>query len=187
MKFVTKYLICVTILTINISLFGLFQSEAGADETPGEVIVSGRNLRNAAGRKVGLWVEEDGAIEAYYKDGVRDGVFRGYERDILRLITFGEYKNGDPIGTWYYFDREGYLSWVEKEIGKNPGLTVKRDDGKLIIPKFKSYIIEYYPNGMIKAEGMALHYGTPQIDFFKKGLWKYYDPSGKSTKTEDND
>jgi antitoxin component YwqK of YwqJK toxin-antitoxin module len=185
MKPASKYVTYITVLAITISLFGLFQAEPGADETRGE-IVSGRNLTDAAGKKVGLWVEENGSIEVYYKDGLRDGVFRSYERDIGRLITFGEFKNGNAVGTWYYFDREGYLSWIEKEIGLNPGLTAKGADGSIIVPKFKSHMIDYYPNGVTKAEGIALYFESSVLHFYKKGIWKYYDPSGKLIKTENH-
>jgi len=180
------HMICFLLLVI----MGLFpqplQTKASADGTEGQVIPSGRNLRNTVGNKVGLWVENNGQIEVYYKDGLRDGVFRLYEGNTWRLTLFGEFRNGRRVGIWYFFDREGYLYWVEKDIGENLGLSVKRDDGKSIVPKFRSYITEYYPNGVVKAEGIALYNEDPVIDYFKKGIWKYYDASGRPIRTEDH-
>jgi antitoxin component YwqK of YwqJK toxin-antitoxin module len=186
MKPVSKNLIYIALLAMAISPFGQFQTTADEEETPGEMIVSDRNLRNAAGKKVGLWIENNGLMETYYKDGLRDGVFKSYFGSNGRLDVFGEYRNGNPAGIWYFFNEKGHLILLEKEIGKNPGLTVKGDDGRTMRPPFKSYVIEYHPNGMIKEEGIALYEKSIQIDFYKKKIWRYYDPSGKLIRTEDN-
>jgi antitoxin component YwqK of YwqJK toxin-antitoxin module len=184
----TKYIISLAVLVLNISLSVPFQSQANAaNENIVQTTCSDCNLRDSQGRKVGLWIEENGLKEIYYKDGLRHGIYKSYYRKNGKLEGLGECENGNKTGTWYYFDEESHLVGIEKGITKNPGLTVKREDGERMTPLFKSYFIRYYPNGVIKEEGIALYDKEIEIDFFKKGTWKYYDQSGKLIKTEEHD
>ncbi len=57
------------------------------------------NSVDNAGQKIGLWVENDGLIEAYYRDGELEGIFKSYYRKNGKLGVFGEYTNGDRTGT----------------------------------------------------------------------------------------
>lgn len=144
------------------------------------------NSVDNAGQKIGLWVENDGLIEAYYRDGELEGIFKSYYRKNGKLGVFGEYTNGDRTGTWYYFNETGQIYMIECEISKNVNLQVLRDDGELITPEFKSFLSFYYPNGNIKEEGVVLFDEDIEIDFFKYGTWKYYDQEGNLLKVEDH-
>jgi antitoxin component YwqK of YwqJK toxin-antitoxin module len=142
------------------------------------------NQKNAQGKKTGLWIEDNGLREVYYKNNKRDGLYKTYSRKTGKLSALGEYKNGDKSGTWFYFNEKSQLIMIEKELSLNTENSVKRDDGVKITPKFKSYIIFYYTTGNIKEEGVALYDEDIEIDFFKSGQWKYYDKEGKLIKTE---
>ncbi len=71
---------------------------------------------------------------------------------------------------------------MEREIVKHDPGTVKGKHGEIIEPFYKSYVVRYYPIGVIKEEGTAV-YEDIEIDSLKIGEWKYYDESGKLTKT----
>lgn len=45
--------------------------------------------------------------ETNYKNGQRNGIYKRYENDELRV--FGEYTNGEPSGIWFYFTPSGVL------------------------------------------------------------------------------
>ncbi len=135
------------------------------------------NLRDNKGLKAGLWIENKGLTEVYYKNNLRDGVFRSYNKKDRKLSGFGEYTKGLKSGTWYYFDEKSQLFMKEQNISINHK-RIKRDDGVEILSQFKSYVILYYPDGIIKEEGNALYDEDIEIDFLKTGLWKYYDSKG---------
>jgi len=142
------------------------------------------NQKDEKGRKTGLWIEDDGFTEVYYKAGLRNGILKSYYPLNNRLQFFGEFKNGNVVGTWYFFNQDSHLVLIEKDISKNSRLTIMRDDGAVkMIPPMKSYVIEFYPNGMPKEEGIALYDKSVVINFFKKGKWKYYDEAGKLVRT----
>ncbi len=137
----------------------------------------GFNLRDSKGLKTGLWIENKGLIEVYYKNNLRDGVYRAYNKKNGKLSGFGEYTKDMKSGTWHYFDEKSQLFMKEQNISINHR-KIKRDDGVEILPQFKSYVILYYPDGIIKEEGNVLYDEDIEIDFFKTGLWKYYDSKG---------
>ena len=144
------------------------------------------NLLNSNGQKIGLWIENNGLNEVYYKDGKRNGIFKSYYRKNGRLSGFGEYLNGNRTGTWYYFNENSQIVMIESEISNNVDLQILRDDGELVTPEFKSFVSLYYPNGVIKEQGIAFYNEDIEIDFYKYGTWKYYDQSGNLLKTEDH-
>jgi antitoxin component YwqK of YwqJK toxin-antitoxin module len=144
------------------------------------------NLIDSNGQKIGLWIENDGLIEVYYKDDERNGIFKSYYRKNGKLEAFGEYTNGKRAGIWYYFNEIGQYYMIECDISDNNELQIRRDDGENITPKFKSFISLYYPNGALKEEGIALYNEDIEIDFFKYGTWKYYDTYGELLKTENH-
>lgn len=144
------------------------------------------NQLNDEGKKEGLWIEYNGLITAYYKNGVKDGVFIYYNRKYGRVHAFGEYKQDFPSGTWYYFNDEGILLFTETNIEKNTKYTRMRDDGVEITPLFTSYLVEYYPNGYKKAEGRVLYDEDVEIVNYKTGTWKYYDKQGKLVQTKEH-
>lgn len=75
----------------------------------------GRDLNNldSCGRRQGLWLEDDGYREVYYKDGVVDGIFRSYSRKTGTLLSIGWYCKGMLSGRWFYFDEQGKLLRIE--------------------------------------------------------------------------
>jgi len=75
------------------------------------------NQLNDEGKKEGLWIENNGLIEAYYKAGLKDGIFKAYNRKNGKLSVFGEFTEGKKSGTWYYFDEEAFF-FLQKRILK---------------------------------------------------------------------
>ena len=61
----------------------------------------------------GLWLEDDGYREVYYKDGVVDGIFRSYSRKTGTLLSIGWYCKGMLSGRWFYFDEQGKLLRID--------------------------------------------------------------------------
>lgn len=144
------------------------------------------NQLNNKGKKIGLWIENNGLIEAYYKDGLKDGIFKSYNRKNGKLSVLGEFTEGKKSGTWYYFDESSLLILQEAEIQENSTYTRTRDDGVEITPKFTSYVKFYYPNGYIKEEGRILYSEDIEIDYFKIKTWKYYNKQGILEKTKEH-
>jgi len=142
------------------------------------------NQKDALGHKYGLWIENNGVTESYYKNDSLDGIFKVYNTTYGKLTDFGEYKNGKPCGSWYHFNEKGQLLVIEKDIQENKKVSVKLLNGDKIILPFKSYLVSYYPNGNIEDEGFAV-YEAMEIDIYKIGIWKYYDEKGKLIKTVD--
>jgi antitoxin component YwqK of YwqJK toxin-antitoxin module len=142
------------------------------------------NLRDALGKKYGLWIEDNGNTFVYYKNNKRDGSYISYARKNGKVDRFGEYSNGKQIGKWFYFDESQHLEFTEENIKDNTELTRKTDAGDIVKPKYTSYVKNYYPNGMVKSEGQMLYQEDIQVDSYETGIWKYYDQSGKLTKVE---
>lgn len=71
------------------------------------------NNLDSCGRRQGLWLEDDGYREVYYKDGVVDGIFRSYSRKTGTLLSIGWYCKGMLSGRWFYFDEQGKLLRIE--------------------------------------------------------------------------
>ena len=183
-----KHIISFVNLIFSMCFLYLFSQADlyASDKNQSQTINQDYNLKNEHEKKFGFWIEDDAEEELYYKNGVRDGIYKRYYSPNGKLLFFGEYKNGHRVGLWYFFHQDGYLILTEKEIAKNTNLTVRRDDGVRIMPANRSYVTEYYSNGMVKDEGLALYDDDVVIYFFKKGKWKYYKPSGELERTERN-
>ena len=178
-----RYIVYLMVLVLGILSFTAIWLRADADnEKSVAAICPECNLRNAEGKKVGLWIENNGLTEIYYKDGLPHGIIRNYDPMTQKLHMFGEYKQGNPTGTWYYFGEHGHLALMEKDITKH-----KIQYDKRVVPIFKSYVVKYYLSGVIKEEGIAQYDESIEKYFVKKGPWKYYAQSGKLTKTVDHD
>jgi antitoxin component YwqK of YwqJK toxin-antitoxin module len=160
----------------------VFPSYTQVDSTSNDNI----NHLDSNGQKIGLWIENDGLNEVYYKDGKRNGTFKSYSKKNRRLSGFGEYTNGKRTGVWYYFNENGQIDMLESDISTNDDLQILRDDGELVTPKFKSLLSFYYLNGEINEQGVALYDEDIEIDFYKYGTWKYYDQEGNLLKVEDH-
>lgn len=144
------------------------------------------NKLNKNGHKEGLWVENYNSItnELYYKDGQKSGVFKSYTKK-GKLSAIGEYTNGKITGTWYHFGDYGHLMSIQKDFRINNN-TVILDSGKRYVYPYKCYTINYYPNGVVEAEGFLLWEEDPEMDTAREyGEWKYYDETGKLIKTKE--
>jgi antitoxin component YwqK of YwqJK toxin-antitoxin module len=154
-----------------------------------KVVCTDCNKTDKPGKKFGLWIEDDGLTETYYKNGLKHGIYKKYFPINGKLQGFGEFRNGRSVSNWYHFDEQSKLLMIEKNITKNTDITVTQDDGKKVKLSDKSYITLYYPNGIVREEGIAVYNDDAQIGFYKFGLWKYYDETGNliKTKIEDGD
>lgn len=142
------------------------------------------NQLDSLGMKQGLWIEKNGAVEVYYRNNLREGVYRSYSLKSKSLAVFGEYSMGKPVGKWYFFNDSGRLLFTEENIQENNQFTRVREDGVKLMPKFCSYVKMYYPNGRLESEGWVIYDEDVQVDFFKTGTWRYYDKEGNLTMKE---
>lgn len=136
------------------------------------------------GLKQGLWLEREGRDEVYYRNGKKHGVCRFYTKKGGVLVSFGEYENDTPVGTWYYFDENGFLSMKEKILGENKDAKVKNGAGEWKILPFKSQITLYYKNGQAKQFGIALYDQSPEAGFYMFGEWIFFDSQGAFIKKD---
>lgn len=137
------------------------------------------------GKKQGLWIEDDGLTEGYYKDDLPNGIFRYYHKKNHTLYSFGEFEQGEEIGNWYYFNETGAIICKISDIKNNENKIIILDDGVTKKKPLKeSYAIFYYPSGSIKSEGVVLYDEDFEENHYKYGLWEYYDEKGVLTKTE---
>ncbi len=143
------------------------------------------NLKNAQGKKYGLWIEAKGNTEIYYKNNLRDGLYKMYNRKNGKVLCLGEFKEGNKSGKWFFFNESSHLLFTEENIKENKEYTKTGDDGVKVTPKFTSYVKNYYLNGMIKEEGQVLYDEDIEIDFYKTGIWRYYDNEGNLKETKD--
>jgi antitoxin component YwqK of YwqJK toxin-antitoxin module len=146
------------------------------------------NQLNSKGQKEGFWVDSTKyrIKETYFRNDVLSGIYKEYNIK-GRLLIFGEYKNGLMCGTWYYFTKDGHLWFIFKDFAKNLYAILNEGNGKKYIPDYKCYSISYYLNGNVQSEGLLLwsEGESPESDFsVEYGEWKYYDDTGKLTKTK---
>lgn len=143
------------------------------------------NQFNSQGKREGLWRDTFSycIYEQYYRNGIKNGFSKEYNRETRNLYTFGEYKDGQMCGTWFFFEITGHLMFILKDFGVNT-TPVK---GRKAIPEYKCYFIGYYPNGNIENEGELLWYAedVPESDTsVEYGKWKYYDENGNLIETK---
>jgi hypothetical protein len=167
----------VKIMVFIVSVFLSIEAKGQADNI---------NQLNGEGKKMGLWIENNGNTEAYYKNGIRDGLFKNYNRKNGKLSVLGEFNEGKKSGTWYYFDDESILILIESDIKENASYTRIRDDNVEITPKFVAYAKFYYPTGYLKEEGRVIYSEDIEIDYFKSGTWKYYNKKGELEETKEH-
>ena len=173
---IKNFIIIIVGLSLNINMF------------PQKGSIEIINKLDSKGQKEGFWVDstKHRIQEAYYRNGILSGVFKEYNQ-MERLLIIGEYKNGKMCGTWFYFGNTGHLIMTFKDFAKNTYAIINEGDGKKYIPDYKCYSLSYYPNGNIKDEGILLwsEGESPESDFYVEyGEWKYYDDTGKLTKTK---
>ena len=136
------------------------------------------NQNDRFGNKTGLWIEDSGYAEVYYQNNRLNGISKTYYKINGTLESFGQYVDGLKSGTWYYFNENNHLSFIEKSISFNNKDKIKNEEGVYIKPMYKSYVIFYNINGNIKEEGYVIYDESVEIDFFKLSNWKYYNEYG---------
>ena len=152
------------------------------------------NQRDADGRKNGLWIDTTNYSidETYYRHGCYSGVGKYYNAN-GRLLTFGEYKNNEYSGTWYYFFRSGHLVMKFSNFEKNTDIITREHarNPKMnhnAFPDYRCHFTDYYLSGVIKSEGTLIWRkgDNPAGDLsMEYGEWKYYDPNGILVRTKD--
>ena len=145
------------------------------------------NQYDDLGKKTGLWIEHNGEFEFYYINGELHGLIRHYSRSTGRLIGFGEYRNGEPVGTSYVFHDSGHLLFIMTDFKKNTVLQRQNDNGDKVTPPHTCWIKDFYPNGQIQAEGLVLYYEDPEMDSYKIGEWTYYSEDGEKSVIVENE
>ena len=128
------------------------------------------------------WISE-------YKDDVQNGICLGFDKvdSPRKLRTVGMYENDIPVGTWIYFDNNGNITLIIKDIKRNDSVFVvsKKYSFANNKPNYMAYMIEFYPTGIIKQEGpMYFDEDFNGDDSFCYGEWKYYNENGVLIKTE---
>jgi antitoxin component YwqK of YwqJK toxin-antitoxin module len=108
-------------------------------------------------------------INLYDKKKRRHGQWEFYWDDSTRLANTGEFRHGEQIGTWRYYNEDGSLQKIETK--------------KLLSRRYKTQL--YYPNGQLQKEGYArLKKDKEYISYYWYGSWKCYDEQGKLEKIE---
>lgn len=142
------------------------------------------NMLDAMGRKMGLWIENNSLIEAYYSEGLRHGVFRHYSRKTGKLSAFGEFDKGIKSGTWYFFNEVSLLILKESGVKTNTR-SLDRGNEITVTPAFRSIATFYHPNG-VKSEEGELMYDDIELDYIKIGQWRYFDEDGTLIETKEH-
>jgi hypothetical protein len=144
-----------------------------------------RPEEDASGDSTGLFVSKDGLRYTYYVKGRKHGPFRYYYEKTGRLACFGHYANDTVSGDWYYFGEDDLLSMSEHGVGRNDTMMAMNGDGRSIRPIMRSELRLYWPNGRVRAEGIALYNRDPEIDFWSYGPWSSYDTLGRLQEVRD--
>jgi len=181
MEVFLKYLVCIT--SIMLYSISCHSQTTVISRSGGQINCSDCNLTDKQGRKQGLWIENKGYTEVYYKNNLKDGIYKSYSRMNGTLYAFGEFKDGIQSGKWYFFNESGHLLYTEENISENTKYSRKQTDGSLYKPKFISYVKDFYPNGILKGEGPVVYDESVEIDYYKIGIWKYFDEKGNLVKT----
>ena len=110
------------------------------------------------------------SINHFDKKKRRHGQWEFYwDDDSTVLANKGEFKHGEQIGTWTYYNQDGSLLLIE----------TKRFWGK----RYKTVL--YHPNGKVHKEGYArISKDKEYINYYWYGNWKCYDENGNYLKTE---
>ncbi|GHV15289.1 hypothetical protein FACS1894169_06220 [Bacteroidia bacterium] len=127
-------------------------------------------------KKTGLWIEPNDRFrkETYYLNGVKNGMYKEYN-GYGTLFVLGEYKNGEMVGTWYYFGSKGHLTSKETGFSK----------AKVRGMKYKYFCTVFHLNGIIASQGYIISDKSPYDELWTEvGKWNYFDESGKLIKTE---
>jgi len=113
--------------------------------------------------------QEQKKINLYDKKKRRHGQWEFYWDDSTRLANKGEFRHGEQVGTWTYYNEDGSLQKTETK--------------KLLSRRYKTQL--YYPNGKLQKEGYArLKKDREYVSYYWYGNWKCYDEKGNLEKIE---
>lgn len=108
-------------------------------------------------------------INLYDKKKRRHGDWEFYWDDSVTVANKGEFRHGEQIGTWYFYNQDGSLQKIETK--------------KFLGRKYKTQL--FYPNGKLQKEGYARVAKTKEyVSYYWYGNWKCYDENGNYVKTE---
>ncbi len=156
-------ILIIIIITINIYSQGEFKI----------------NQLDNTGKKIGLWIENNGLSESYYRAGMKEGIFKAYNKKNGKLSAMGEYKNDKQIGIWYYFNESSHLMSIVSEIRHDNKIEITLDFGNKTIPESSAQITFFYPSGVKKMEGHVLYNDDIEIDYYEIGVWNFYNEFGE--------
>jgi len=176
-------LLGIVVLFLLVVAFGLSQaiSDSGADHNTSTVITYPN--KNGHSDSTGLFTSSDGLRETYFRKGLKHGPFRSYYLKNGRLACFGHYANDVMSGDWHYFDENDLLIMSEHGISLNDTVIATNGNGSHIRPLMRSLLRRYWPNGLVRMEGICLYNESAEIDFWRYGTWTYYDTLGLPQKT----
>lgn len=172
MRFYSKILIA----TILVSILTAYNSFSQSDTIQIKETFDKINLVDKKGKKQGLWINY-GYVRYFFCN----------QKSYINSI--GNYEDDNKIGTWYYYNSNGFME--ENQYYYNDSVL---------------YQIKYYDNNQIKSEGkieikLTNKYDTilvpdaetgndvqhivRYLDIVKKGDWKYYHKDGTAAKKEE--
>lgn len=114
--------------------------------------------------------EQKRVINRYDNKKRRHGEWEFYwDEDSTVVANKGEFKHGEQVGTWTYYNLDGSLQKIE----------TKRFWGR----RYKTQV--FYANGKVQKEGYArLTKEKEYLNYYWYGNWKCYDEKGNYVKTE---
>ncbi|HRD58219.1 MAG TPA: hypothetical protein PK504_09230 [Ferruginibacter sp.] len=169
----------ILVITLTFLLLNFFSVSAQYKSYKISVKGDTINAMNAAGKKVGKWINRIEELrgepgyeeEGEYKDGAKAGSWRMYslEGDLLGIEN---YKNGGKDGTQQYFTYLGDLLREENWRGYDP------EHPYDTIPVYGTGSNEIVDMKIVKAEQYSVRHG----------IWKYFEPgTGRLIKEEEYD
>ncbi|MDE7385580.1 MAG: hypothetical protein K2N28_00405 [Muribaculaceae bacterium] len=148
------------------------------------------NQLDNKGHKTGVWIIEHSDIVevAYYKDGLKNGLWRQFMKKdgIYRLNYEANYLNGHSYGFKIAYDKDGYVAWIETNMSENTDFIDSQTKFfKGYHPDFisdQAFYNYYYPDGTLKAYGWTLKADddSEQIDEDFVGNWHFFTETGDS-------
>jgi hypothetical protein len=139
------------------------------------------NQVDPLGKKDGLWVD----TSEYFLDfqnfdgGLLNGKYKVQSNSDGKLRLSGFYKNGKQSGEWKEFYNDCSIASIAENIETNHDITIFRY-GDSFMPKYKSYVRQYYPKTVILlAEGELLFDAySDEESYVHYSSWKTYEADG---------
>lgn len=131
--------------------------------------------QDSLGRWLGLAIDyySSGLVQmkGSFKDGRKDGVFLYYS-DHNTYEAAGRYSQGEPVGKWENFHRNGILKSEEYFRREYFMKNLWDSTGQLLIQNGEGTYTHYYDNGVLAEQG-EYHEGK------KEGVWRGYHSNGQ--------